>query len=233
MTFLPTPAEGHQHRPGSAGEHALQAHLGTTTRADRFYRRQVLDHLNPRMREFVARQKMMFVATSDATGECDNTLRAGPAGFVEVLDPMTVVWPEFKGNGVLASLGNITENPHVGLLMVDFVQDIVGLHINGRATLVDPARMREAGIDTASTPERPTEIWVRVDVEEAYIHCSKHIPRLAEVPPDEADALGPVRTADYFGISATEAADEPGGERPAGTERVLELHLQRDGLSCR
>ncbi|MFD0503127.1 hypothetical protein ACFQ0G_09845 [Streptomyces chiangmaiensis] len=50
--------------------------MGTSDRADKFYDEQVLDRLNPRMREFAARQEMFFLATSDIHGECDNTFRA-------------------------------------------------------------------------------------------------------------------------------------------------------------
>ena len=55
--------------------------------------------------------KMAFIATSDAHGECDNTFRAGPPGFLRVLDEKTVMWPEYKGNGVMASMGNIIGEP--------------------------------------------------------------------------------------------------------------------------
>lgn len=64
-----------QERPGSDGEHLVQQRLGTTERADRFYGDQVLDHLNGRMREFVARQEMFFLATADRHGDCDSTFR--------------------------------------------------------------------------------------------------------------------------------------------------------------
>jgi hypothetical protein len=189
-------------RPGSAGEHQLQARLGTAERADRFYDDQVLDHLNAPMRDFVRRQKMFFLATADAAGECDNTLRAGPPGFLEVLDERTVAWPEFRGNGVMASLGNITENPHVGLLMVDFVQDTVGLHLNGRARLVDTDAMAAQGLEARSPAGRTTRLWVQVEVAEAYIHCSKHIPRYAELAAEDAAAVRRARTTDYFGAAA-------------------------------
>lgn len=67
---------------------------------------------------FLARQEMMFVATADAKGESDSSFRAGHAGFVKALDERTVAYPEYRGNGVMASLGNISENPRVGLLFV-------------------------------------------------------------------------------------------------------------------
>ena len=127
-----------------SGEAILQDRLGTGERAQCFYDGQMLDHLNERMREFVARQSMMFLATSDAHGNCDNTFRAGPAGFVHVLTEQVLTWPEYRGNGVMASLGNIVENPHVGLLFVDFFDDGVGLHVNARAAILDDEAMRRA-----------------------------------------------------------------------------------------
>src|SRR4051812_42985406 len=174
-------------RPGSAGEHELQEKLGTTKRANAFYDNQVLDHLTPLMREFIERMTMAFIATADAHGECDSTFRAGPPGFVRVIDEKTVMWPEYKGNGVMASMGNITENGHVGILMVDFFEMAVGLHINGTATIVENdavaafeglfsdlpfATPLASSDDVKKTPER----WVVVTIQEAYIHCSKHVP---------------------------------------------------------
>jgi predicted pyridoxine 5'-phosphate oxidase superfamily flavin-nucleotide-binding protein len=123
--------------PGSAGEHALQCAYGTETRAQRFYADQVRDRLLPTMVEFVQRMEMVFVATADTHGECDASLRAGPPGFILVLDARTLAYPEYRGNGVHASLGNISENAHVGLLMVDFVRDLIGLHVNGMARIVE------------------------------------------------------------------------------------------------
>jgi hypothetical protein len=166
--------------PATHGERILQRRHGTQDRARRFYDTQMLDHLNEPMREFVGRQTMMFVATSDASGECDNSFRAGPAGFVQVLNPHRLAWPEYRGNGVMASLGNIFENPHVGLLFVDFFDDGVGLHVNGRASILDDSTMRGAhtGLRTDSAPGRRATQWVVTDVQEAFIHCSKFIPRL-------------------------------------------------------
>ena len=205
----------HDVLPGSCGEHVLQEQHGTTDRARSFYGRQVIDHLNDRMRQFIARQEMMFVSTSDAGGDCDCTFRAGPPGFVHVIDRHCLAYPEYRGNGVMASLGNITENGHVGLLFVDFFTDIIGLHVNGRAALVGnaevtamsslPASMHRA-LD-AGGGRRP-ERWVWVTVEEAYIHCSKHIPWLAKRDKaiywgtDDARAKG----GDHFGVARDRAS---------------------------
>ncbi len=194
-------------RPGSAGEHALQCAYGTQARADRFYTDQVRDRLLPAMVTFVERMEMAFVATADANGECDASLRAGPPGFLQVLDDRTIAYPEYRGNGVHASLGNITENPHVGMLMVDFVQDLIGLHVNGIARIVEEPAFHRMFPRVPRDDERGrrAERWVVIEVEEAYVHCRKHIPRMERVT--ERRSWGtddPGRKGgDYFGARGT------------------------------
>ncbi|GAA1608206.1 pyridoxamine 5'-phosphate oxidase family protein [Catellatospora bangladeshensis] len=210
---------------GSAGERALQAAHGTAERAQRFYDQQVLDHLNERMITFVRAQEMVFVATADAHGECDATFRAGPAGFVHVVGPTRLMWPEYRGNGVLASLGNISENAHVGLLFMDFVKDVIGLHVNGRATVMEDAQARaecpELPVDPV--PGRRAERWVVVDVMEAYIHCAKHIPRMVKAPRERAWGTDDVRRkgGDFFGAAASqpERAERPEKEQNGDNRR--------------
>ena len=204
-------------KPGSSGEHRLQEEYGSQARADTFYKAQMLDHLNDRMIRLIERQEMMFVATADKKGECDSSFRAGLSGFVVVLNDKTLIYPEYRGNGVYASLGNIAENPHIGILFVDFLETTNGLHVNGKATVVDnqqllenddvPDAVREAiQVDGGRQPER----WVRVTVEEAYIHCSKHVPRLAKVDKkihwgsDDESCKG----GDFFAAGATKEQDQ-------------------------
>lgn len=197
--------------PGSAGEGALQHRYGTKARAAAFYREQLTDELNDAMRVFIGRMEMVFVSTADGAGNCDCSFRAGPPGFVRVLDADTLAYPEYRGNGVMASQGNITGNGHVGLLFVDFFGSGVGLHVNGRARIVeseDLAAISDASNALAAiqTPGGPhPERWVLVDVEEAYIHCSKHVPLLAKQA--KAIAWGTddarLKGGDYFGVSAS------------------------------
>ncbi|EST37492.1 hypothetical protein N566_12755, partial [Streptomycetaceae bacterium MP113-05] len=200
-------AAGPSARPGSDGEHALQQRLGTGERADRFYDQQVLNHLNERMREFAQSQEMFFLATADRHGECDNTFRAGPPGFLRVLDERTLLFPEYRGNGVHASLGNLQENPHVGILMIDFQRARIGLHVNGRAEVVEDVDVRAEVPDLPldPVPGRRARMWVRVRVEEAYIHCAKHIPHLQKVPRGAGRDWGTDdhrrKGGDFFGVA--------------------------------
>jgi predicted pyridoxine 5'-phosphate oxidase superfamily flavin-nucleotide-binding protein len=192
--------------PGSRGEHLLQCAYGSRDRAKKFYNDQLLDHLNEAMVEFVQRMDMAFIASADAAGECDSSFRAGPPGFIRVLDERHIAYPEYRGNGVLASLGNISENPHLAILMVDFVRDLIGLHVNGMASVVEDAEMRSGypGIPAESDDGRAPERWVVVEVEEAYIHCRKHIPRLQPVERTRDWGTDDVKRkgGDYFGAKS-------------------------------
>jgi predicted pyridoxine 5'-phosphate oxidase superfamily flavin-nucleotide-binding protein len=204
--------------PGSDGEHAVQERWDAVDRARAFYDRQMLDHLNEQMCDFIARQEMVFVATADAHGECDNSFRAGEPGFVVPLDPKTLVYPELRGNGVYATLGNLAENPHIALMFVDFFDDLIGLHVNGKASVVEHERLLADERVTVPLLEvltrqggRRPERWVAVHVEEAYIHCSKHIPRLAKLDrqvdwgTDDAKRKG----GDYFEVAETKGLAAP------------------------
>ncbi|MCX4632207.1 pyridoxamine 5'-phosphate oxidase family protein [Streptomyces sp. NBC_01443] len=208
MTQLPQPF-------GSAGEHQLQQQLGTADRAARFYDRQVRPHLTPEMRDFIGRQAMVFLATADSHGECDASFRAGPPGFVHVIDEHTLAYPEFRGNGVLASTGNMTENPHLGMLFVDFTHHHVGLHVNGVARLYRDADLRPAypALPADAAPGRSPQMWVHLTVEEAYIHCSKYIPHLEPAPRPASNETARPRDSDYF-ISDGEGSASEGATRP-------------------
>ena len=192
--------------PGSHGEHNMQELFKTKEKAKSFYNRQMLDFLAPDMQIFIEKQEMMFIATSDANGECDSSFRSGKAGFVTVIDEKKIVYADYKGNGVLASVGNISENPHIGILFVDFFKNKVGLHVNGKAKMINERELvsllsnstysKEKKIHTSSNQKNV--FWILVDVEEAYIHCSKNIPILENT--DESAQKGKTRPVDFFNL---------------------------------
>jgi predicted pyridoxine 5'-phosphate oxidase superfamily flavin-nucleotide-binding protein len=195
----------------SAGEQRLQAALGTRDRAEKFYQGQVSSTLNEPMREFIARMEMVWIATADALGHCDCSFRAGPPGFVRVLDDSRLAFPDYRGNGVMASSGNLLENPHIGMWFGDFDEAMIGLHVNGRAEVWFPEQMKAAvpDIPEPDRPGRQPTHWIAVQVEEAYIHCRKHLPRL--VSPPVARHWGsdnPVyKGGDFFGVAASRSGD--------------------------
>jgi len=228
--------------PGSEGEHYLQQKYGTTQRALRFYDKQVLNYLSPVMKEFIARQEVLFIATSDKHGDCDCSFRFGKPGFVRPLNDNYLVYPEYRGNGVMASQGNITENPHIGMIFVDFFASTVGLHVNGKAKVVEHEDLLkfqknlphdvidEINSEGKHRPER----WIMVEIEEAYIHCSKHIPLLKKAEKEitwgtDDDGL---KRSDFFALQDIPLYQRIGGEPAiqAITEAVTRKLLQDDKL---
>jgi NAD(P)H-dependent nitrite reductase large subunit len=202
--------------PGSDGEHELQGKYGTSFQALTFYKHRALDHLNPAMQEFIALREMMFVGTADSNGNADASFRAGHANFVKVLDERTIAYPEFRGNGVMSSMGNISENPHIGLMFIDFEKDRIGLHVNGSARIVEHDEFvrfmqdRSAAdvvlgdsilTDLISKDPANLERWVIVSVDEAYMHCSKHIPLMKKADLEVSWGTDDVKAkgGDYFG----------------------------------
>jgi len=167
---------------GTKGEKEIQKQQASTKRASKFYNSQMKDQLSAKMKALIDRQEMFFIATSDAQGNCDCSPRFGKQGFIKILDSKTLAYPEYRGNGVFASLGNILENPHIGIVFVDFFDSTVGLHVNGAANsykeLEIPKNYQEQILDFSKNIEVPIEKWVLVSIDEAYIHCSKHVPKL-------------------------------------------------------
>jgi len=113
-------------------------------------------------------------------------------------------------------MGNVNENPRVGLMFVDFTGDRVGLHVNGKARIVENdefgrllsgesgggAVFAEPGNAENNSPS--VERWVVVPVCDAFIHCSKHVPQMEKVErevqwgTDDPCAKG----GDYFGAAS-------------------------------
>ena len=170
------------------GEYVLQEKYGTQKKAEAFYKKQMLDHLNDEMMQFASKQEIAIISTSDAEGNCDTSFRGGSPGFIRILDEKTLIYPEYMGNGVLASLGNMYENPHIGLLLIDFFESQVGLHINGSVEVLENDMLssylsisKEEQQKWIEKENSKCKWWVKVTVDEAYIHCSKHIPYLQKV----------------------------------------------------
>lgn len=169
----------------SQGERTLQEKSNTTKRANAFYHNQMIDFLNEDMQHFISQQSFIFMSTSDGKGNCDSTFKAGDKGFIYIIDEKQIMYPEYRGNGVMASLGNISENPHIGLLFMDFLEHHIGLHVNGAAEIIENDALYEilegSIVDELTEQhEGRAERWVLITVHEAYIHCSKHIPHFEE-----------------------------------------------------
>lgn len=120
-------------------------------------------------REFIQRCPMVFVATADAAARPDCSYKGGLPGFVRVIDDHTLVIPDYDGNGMYRTWGNVSVNPHVGLLFVDFA-DPDRMRVNGVATIV---------ADDPLLAEFPGAVFlVRITATQIFPNCSRYVHRM-------------------------------------------------------
>jgi uncharacterized protein len=119
-------------------------------------------------REVIARADMFFLATVDAEGRPTCSYKGGEPGFLHVLDDSTLAFPNYDGNGMYLSMGNLAPAGEVGLLLVDFERQS-RMRIHGTATvdLQDPLAAR--------WPE--AQLVVRVKVREVFPNCGRYVHR--------------------------------------------------------
>ncbi|ASU85850.1 pyridoxamine 5-phosphate oxidase [Nocardiopsis gilva YIM 90087] len=97
----------------------------TTTRGTR---------LTAAQRLLVAAADTFFLATRDTPGDCDASHRGGNPGFVRVRCDQQLSWPDYRGNSMYMSLGNIENAPRAGLLFIDWAQGTL-LRLSGTASV--------------------------------------------------------------------------------------------------
>ena len=147
----------------------LQDRFDTRRLADRLVERTVRAHIDADDRAFIERVDMFFLASADAQGRPQCSYKGGEPGFVRVLDEATIAFPSYDGNGMYLSLGNALQNPHVGLLFVDFERQ-KRLRLNGIASIDDDDPLL-AAYDRA-------QLIVRVRATQVFPNCPRYIHRL-------------------------------------------------------
>jgi uncharacterized protein len=99
--------------------------------------------LTEEQQRWIREADTFFVATHYPDGGADASHRGGRPGFVRVLNANVLIWPDYSGNTMFQTLGNIAANPHVGLLFIDFESGRT-LQVTGRARIIwDPERTAE------------------------------------------------------------------------------------------
>ncbi|MEV6472239.1 pyridoxamine 5'-phosphate oxidase family protein [Streptomyces sp. NPDC051657] len=93
------------------------------------------DTLSPAQQEALRTADTFFIATASDRGDADASHRGGNRGFVQVLTPRLLRWPDYSGNGMFLTLGNLELNPAAGLLVPDWDTG-ASLHLTGSARTV-------------------------------------------------------------------------------------------------
>ena len=95
---------------------------------------RVAAHLDARQRAWIGNADTLFIASFHPEGGADASHRGGLPGFIRVIDEGALVFPDYPGNAMFNTLGNLVEYPQAGLLFVDFETGDV-LQLTGTARL--------------------------------------------------------------------------------------------------
>ena len=99
--------------------------------------------LTDEQRRLISSSDTFFIATVHPEGGADSSHRGGLPGFVGFLDEDTLAFPDYSGNNMFNTLGNIDANPDTGLLFLNFERGDT-LQLSGEACVIwDPARAAE------------------------------------------------------------------------------------------
>jgi predicted pyridoxine 5'-phosphate oxidase superfamily flavin-nucleotide-binding protein len=154
----------------------LQQQFDTQRLAQRIEERLFRRALTDDDRAFVERLDLFFLATVNSRGEPSCSYKGGDPGFVRVLNPTTLMFPCYDGNGMYLSMGNVAATHHVGMLFIDLCAP-KRLRVNGTA------RIEPAGVAKPAYLE--AQFVVVVEVREVFPNCPRYIHKFQRVEPSQ------------------------------------------------
>jgi len=158
--------------PYHDGMRKLQDARQTRAIADRLAQVTLRHAFTDEDRQFIEGCAMFFVATADAQGHPDCSYKGGLPGFVRVLDERTLAIPDYDGNGMYRSWGNVLVNPRVGLLFIDFEKQ-KRIRVNGVA---------QVSSDDPLIAQCPGAVFmIRVTAEDIFPNCPRYIYKMEPV----------------------------------------------------
>jgi predicted pyridoxine 5'-phosphate oxidase superfamily flavin-nucleotide-binding protein len=158
---------------------SIMFHDGNRRLQDQFESRRIADRLEEKLtrtaftdddRKFIESAPYFFIATADADGQPDCSFKGGMPGFVRVTGASELAFPDYDGNGMFKSLGNLTVNPGVGLLFIAMHGKPQRLRVNGMAVVNrdDPLLPQTVG----------AQLIVRVTARAIFPNCPRYIPTM-------------------------------------------------------
>jgi predicted pyridoxine 5'-phosphate oxidase superfamily flavin-nucleotide-binding protein len=163
---------------------SIMYHAGNRTLQDQFDSRRISDRLEEKLTRtaftaddtaFIESAVYFFLATADAEGRPDCSFKGGMPGFVRVTGPSELAFPDYDGNGMFKSLGNLLVNPNVGLLFIAMHDKPRRLRVNGTAAVNrdDPLLASTVG----------AQLIVRVTARAIFPNCPRYIPAMQLTEP--------------------------------------------------
>lgn len=145
----------------------------TTDQANHWLNTTDTTYLSAGAITFVESMKYFFLATSSVDGMTNVNFKGTDGkGLIKVINPKKLIFADYDGNGILHSMGDIVSNPNIGMLVIDFAQDM-RIKINGKATIIDNKEVIEKYLDVFESYNISRLIEVEIDY--AIPNCSNNI----------------------------------------------------------
>ena len=163
---------------------SLMYHEGNRRLQDRFESRRISDRLEEKLartsftaddRAYIESAHYFFLATADEGGRPDCSFKGGMPGFVRITGPSELAFPDYDGNGMFKSLGNMLVNPEVGLLFIAMHGKPQRLRINGTASVRDDDPLLASTVGA--------QLIVRVTARVIFPNCPRYIPAMQLTEP--------------------------------------------------
>jgi len=151
----------------SEGSRRLQDQFDTRRIADRLEKVDLLEEFTDEHRAIIEAAPMFFLATADSRGRPDVSYKGGLPGFVRIVGPSTLAFPDYNGNGMFKSLGTLLDNPSVGLLFINWADNPKKLRVLGRASIDENDPLLEDYVGA--------QLIVRVTAERIFDNCPRYL----------------------------------------------------------
>jgi predicted pyridoxine 5'-phosphate oxidase superfamily flavin-nucleotide-binding protein len=152
------------------GNRRMQDVFGSRPMADRLEDKLTRTAFNDADRELIENAIYFFIATADAEGRPDCSYKGGAPGFVRVVGPDELAFPDYDGNGMFKSIGNMLVNPNVGLLFIGLHEKPLRLRINGVASF-----SREDALMSSTVG---AQLIVRVKARTIFPNCPRNVHKM-------------------------------------------------------
>jgi predicted pyridoxine 5'-phosphate oxidase superfamily flavin-nucleotide-binding protein len=157
------------------GNRALQEKFDSRPMADRLEEKLMRTAFTTDDKSFIESCPYFFLATADAEGRPDCSFKGGMPGFVQVTGDAELVFPDYDGNGMFKSLGNIKVNPNVGMLFIAMHGKPKRLRVNGTALVSDNDPLIQQTVGA--------QLIVGVKARAIFPNCPRYIPNMEMTGP--------------------------------------------------
>lgn len=145
----------------------LQADNDSTKLANAVVNAIVSEELQAEQIDFISTRDFFFLSTISSKGEPTVSYKGGPVGVVHIISPTKLAFPNYDGNGMFFSMGNISEMNKIGLLFIDLEQNPLRVRVQGEAVLSNNPELLEHFPGA--------NMIIEINITSVFYNCARYI----------------------------------------------------------